>query len=102
MQYFSKLPLAGADKFAAILSEKEIEEEVSIGSWKLILAMRIRREMAEQKISKGAMCARIGINYKELNRILNDRGKKVTLENLQRAAHAVGLSVRMDFVRKAA
>ncbi len=102
MRDFSELPIEGADQFAAILREKGIEEAVSIGSWKLILAMRIRREMADHKVSKVAMCERIGTSRVQLDRILNDRAENVTLETLTRAAHAVGLSIRLDFVKKAA
>jgi antitoxin HicB len=98
MTDFSKLPLMGADRFASILKEKNIEEEVSIGSWKRIIASRLRYEMAEQKISKSAMCARIGTSRPQLERILNENAENVTLETLVRAAHAVGKSVRLDLI----
>lgn len=80
----------------AFLAEAGITEEVDTIAVKRVIAWQIDQAMKEQKISKTEMAARMETSRKQLSRLLNPTDQNVTLATLQRAAKAVGRSLRFE------
>jgi antitoxin HicB len=80
----------------AFLAEEGITEEVTALAIKRVIAWQLDQAMKEQNISKTEMAARMATSRKQLDRVLNPGDENVTLETLQRAAKAVGRSLRLE------
>ncbi len=63
---------------------------------KRVIAWQLQTAMKDKKISKTAMAALMDTSRRQLSRILNPEDGNVTLETLQRAAKAVGYSLRVE------
>lgn len=61
-----------------------------------MIAWQLGEVMKEQKITKTEMAARMATSRKQLDRVLNPQDENVTLETLQRAAKALGRSLRLE------
>ncbi|MET0606697.1 MAG: helix-turn-helix transcriptional regulator [Beijerinckiaceae bacterium] len=80
----------------AFLKAEGVDEQATAIAVKRIIAFRLRQAMAEQKLSKTDMAARMSTSRRQLDRVLNPDDGNVTLETLQRAAVAVGRSLRLE------
>lgn len=80
----------------AFLAEEGITEEAAAIAVKRVIAWQLEQVMKEQQITKTAMAARMETSRKQLDRVLNPQDGNVTLETLQRAAKAVGRSLRVE------
>ncbi len=63
---------------------------------KRVIAWQLAQEMQRQHISKKAMAEKMKTSRVQLDRVLNPADGNVTLETLQRAAQAVGKSLRLE------
>jgi hypothetical protein len=63
---------------------------------KEIIADQIRAAMAEQRLTKTAMAARMKTDRRQLDRLLDPANPSVTLATLRRAAAAVGRTLRVE------
>jgi hypothetical protein len=63
---------------------------------KEIIADQIRTAMAEQRLTKTAMAARMKTDRRQLDRLLDPANPSVTLATLRKAAAAVGRSLRVE------
>lgn len=63
---------------------------------KEIIADQIRVAMAEQRLTKTAMAARMKTDRRQLDRLLDPANPSVTLATLRRAAAAVGRTLRVE------
>ncbi len=63
---------------------------------KEIIADQIRAAMAEQRLTKTAMAARMRTDRRQLDRLLDPGNPSVTLATLRRAAAAVGRTLRVE------
>ena len=81
------------DDFLASEGMLEEAEEVAI---KRVLAWQIAEAMKTQGITKTAMAQRMKTDRRQLDRLLDPDNGSVTLSTLQRAAHAVGRTLRIE------
>jgi DNA-binding phage protein len=82
----------------SFLREEGIHAEATTAALKRVIAWQLREAMRDQKLSKVAMAARMGAPRSQLDRVLNPEDGNVTIDTLQRAARAVGRSVRFELV----
>jgi predicted XRE-type DNA-binding protein len=90
-------PHAGS-RFDDFLKEQGEYETVTAAALKRVLARQISEAMAQQQISKVEMARRLDTSRSQLDRLLDPDNDKVQLDTLQRAAAAVGRSLRIDLV----
>ena len=86
------------EAFADFLEGLGIREDVETQAVKAILADQIRAAMAEGRLSKSAMAARMRTSRRALDRLLDPENDSVTLHTLQRAAYAVGRRLHLQLV----
>ncbi len=65
---------------------------------KRIIAWQLGEEMSKRKLSKTAMAKLMHTSRAQLDRVLNPEDGNVTLETLQRAAKAVGKTLKLELV----
>ena len=78
------------------LNEEGISEQATAIAVKRVIAWQLQQVMKERHISKTDMAARMNTSRRQLDRVLNPDDNNVTLETLQRAAGAVGRSLRLE------
>lgn len=82
--------------FESFLQEEGIAEEVNAAAVKHVLAWQIEQEMEAQHISKAEMARRMHTSRAHLDRLLDPKNDKVQLDTVQRAAAAVGRSLKLE------
>ena len=65
---------------------------------KRVIAWQLGEEMSKRKLSKTAMAKLMHTSRAQLDRVLNPEDGNVTLETLQRAANAVGKTLRLELL----
>ncbi|PHS36887.1 MAG: Fis family transcriptional regulator [Robiginitomaculum sp.] len=83
------------DDFLAEQGMLEVCEEQAI---KEILADQIRAAMQEKQLSKTAMARRMKTSRQALDRLLDPSNVGVTLSTMQKAASAVGRTLRLELL----
>jgi len=78
------------------LEEKGVRDEFEGIAIKKVLAWQIQKEMERQNLTRDAMAKRMKTSREQLNRLLDPKGENVTLTTLQRAAEALGKSLRVE------
>jgi DNA-binding Xre family transcriptional regulator len=78
------------------LNAEGINEEATAIAVKRVIAFQLQQAMHAGKISKTEMAARMETSRQQLSRVLNPNDNNVTLETLQRAAKAVGRTLRFE------
>ncbi len=78
------------------LKEQGIYEEVTADAIKRVLAWQIEQAMKAQKISKAEMARRMHTSRTQLERLLDPSNDKVQLDTVQRAATAVGRTLKFE------
>ncbi len=84
--------------FDEFLEEEGILEEVTAKALKRLLALQLADIMKESKISKTSLAEKLHTSRSQLDRILDPENTTVTLETLERVAHAVGRRLKVEFV----
>ena len=84
--------------FDSWLREEGIQEEVTAGAIKRVLARQVQAAMAERGLSKAEMARRMQTSRSQLDRLLDPKNESVTLSTLQKAAAAIGREVRLELV----
>lgn len=82
--------------FDGFLVEEGLRAEVEAAALKRVLAYQIELEMKQAKISKTAMAARMQTSRTALDRLLDPTNVSVTLQTLERAALALGKSLKIE------
>lgn len=82
--------------FGEFLKEEGIYEEATAHAMKRVLAWQIEQAMAAQGLSKSAMAKRMNTSRAQLDRLLDPENDKVQLDTVQRAAVAVGRTLRLE------
>lgn len=80
------------------LNEEGIREQATATAVKRIIAWQLQQTMKEKRMTKTAMAAQMDTSRQQLNRVLNPEDGNVTIETLQRAAKAVGKSLRLELI----
>ena len=83
--------------FDDFLEEEGLLEEVSARAHKRLLAFQLADIMKESKISKTRLAEKLHTSRSQLDRLLDPENTAVTLESLERVAHAVGRRLRVEF-----
>lgn len=83
-------------EFSDFLNELGIRGEVEAQAIQEILADQIRSAMEKEGLSKTAMAARMRTSRRALDRLLDPRNTSVTLYTMQKAAAALGRSLRLQ------
>ena len=73
-------------------------DEFQAKAIKEVIAWQLQQAMADQKLSKNKMAARMRTSRAQLDRLLDPTAGNVTLETLQRAASVLGRSIRLELV----
>ncbi len=90
-----KHPNAGSS-LEDFLDEEGLREQATAIAVKRLIAWQLQQAMAERKISKTRMAELMETSRRQLSRVLNPEDGNVTLDTLQRAARAVGRSLRIE------
>ena len=79
-----------------VLREDGHLETATAVAVKRVIAWQLQQEMERSKLTKTAMARKMETSRRQLDRVLNPEDGNVTLETLQRAANAVGRSLRLE------
>ena len=82
--------------FDSFLEEEGILEEVEAVAIKRVIAWQIEQEMAAQHITKKAMAERLHTSRSQLERLLDPSNIAVQLVTVVKAAHTLGLRMRIE------
>ena len=83
--------------FNDFLEEDGILEEVSAKAHKRLLALQLADIMKENRITKSNLAKRLETSRSQLDRILDPENTAITIEVLERVAHAVGTKLQIKF-----
>jgi antitoxin HicB len=81
-----------------LLEEDGILEEATDAAIKSVLAWKFEQEMKKKKLSKVKMAEAMNTSRAQLDRLLDPKSGNVTLATMQKAANAVGKSLRVELV----
>jgi antitoxin HicB len=84
------------ETFDEFLAEDGLLAETEDAALKEIIADQIKTAMAQEKLTKTAMAARMHTSRRQLDRLLDPHNPSVTLTTLRRAASAVGRNLRVE------
>lgn len=84
--------------FDSFLEEDGIREEVQDLAQKRVLAWQIEEAMKQSGIKKVQMAERMHTSRTQVERLLDPNNNKVQLDTLQRAARAVGRTLKLELV----
>jgi DNA-binding Xre family transcriptional regulator len=85
----------GSD-FDDFLREEDILEEVTARAHKRLLALQLSEAMEASKISKTQLAERLQTSRSQIDRLLDPDNTTVTLDSLERLAHAVGRQLKVE------
>ena len=83
--------------FDEFLESEGILEEVSAKAHKRLIALQLADIMRENRITKTCLAERLQTSRSQLDRILDPNNTSITLDALERVAHAVGRKLRIEF-----
>jgi antitoxin HicB len=84
--------------FESFLEEEGIRGEVEAVAQKRVFAWQIRQAMGASGITHSEMAERMQTSRSQVARLLDPDNTSVQLDTLQRAAHAVGRSLKLELV----
>ena len=82
--------------FESLMNEEGLYDEVTAVAIKRVLAWQIEEAMKSQKISKQKMAQRMHTSRTQVDRMLDPKNDKVSLETIHRAASVVGKRLRIS------
>ena len=83
--------------FDDFLEEEGILAESEAVAVKRVIAYQLSLVMEKQHISKAAMARQMKTSRSALERLLDPQNTSITLQTLERAAHAIGKRLRIEF-----
>lgn len=81
--------------FDSFLEEEGIYDEVKAVAIKRVIAWQLAQEMEAQHITKKAMADTLHTSRSQVDRLLDPKNASVNLTTLARAAHAVGMRIKI-------
>jgi antitoxin HicB len=81
-----------------LLKEDGVLEEVEARARKRALALQLRRLLDQRELSKSEMAARMKTSRAAVDRLLDESNPSVTLATLEKAARALGATLRIELV----
>ena len=91
-----RLTECNPETFETFLKDEGLHEEATAKALKRVLTWQIAEAMAEQGFTKTEMARRMKTSRAQLDRLLDPDNDKVQLETLQRAASALGRTLRVE------
>ncbi len=85
----------GSD-FNDFLQEEGILEEVTARALKRMLSLQILDAMEQSHLTKTELAQRMATSRSQVDRLLDPDYKTVTLDSLEKLAHAVGRQLRIE------
>ncbi len=85
------------DNFDDFLAEEGILEEVTARAYKRQLALQLQDIMEATHLTKTELAERMQTSRSQLDRLLDPENTAVTLDSLERLAHAVGKRLVVEF-----
>lgn len=82
--------------FDDFLREEGLYEEVSAAAGMRVVLWQIKQEMEARGITKSEMAKRMRTSRSQVDRILNGTGEGITVDTIDRAAKAVGRTIRCE------
>ncbi|QTA93239.1 helix-turn-helix domain-containing protein [Desulfonema magnum] len=82
--------------FDAFLEEEGILEEVSAKAHKRLISLQLSDIMKQSGITKVNLAKRLQTSRSQLDRILDPENTTISLESLERVAHAVGKKLHIE------
>ena len=83
--------------FDDFLEDEGILAESEAMAVKRVIAYQVSQIMEKQHISKTAMARKMKTSRSALERLLDPQNTSITLQTLERAAHAIGKRLRIEF-----
>ncbi len=83
--------------FDSFLEEEGILEEVSARAHKRLLALQLDDILKESKLSREGLAQRLHESPSHVDQLLDPENTSVTLDALERVAHAVGRTLKVEF-----
>jgi antitoxin HicB len=80
------------------LKEEGNRDQTATVAVKRVIAWQLGEEMKRRKLTKTAMADMMATSRAQLDRLLSPTDGNVTIETLQRAAQALGRSIRLELV----
>lgn len=84
--------------FDTFLEEEGIRDEIEVLAQKRVIAWQIEQAMKETGINKVEMAERMHTSRTQVDRLLDPDNNKVQLDTLQRAAQAVGRTLKLELL----
>ena len=78
------------------LAEEGILEEVSARAHKRLLVLQLADIMEQSNLSKGGLAERLQTTRSQVDRLLDPDNTSITLDLLERLAHAVGRELKIE------
>jgi hypothetical protein len=82
--------------FDDFLREEQVFRAVERAAVKRVIAYQIAQEMKRRRLSKSEMAGRMKTSRAALDRLLDPGNSAVTISTLQRAASALGKTLRVE------
>ncbi len=82
--------------FDGFLEEEGLRADTEAAAIKRVIAYQIEIEMKQAKLSKTAMAEKMQTSRTALDRLLDPANASVTLQTLERAALALGKSLKIE------
>ncbi len=82
--------------FDDFLKEEKIYEQVQAAAIKRVVAYQIAEEMKKKNLTKTEMASRMKTSRAALERLLDPDNASITLFTLERAASALGKTLRVE------
>jgi len=79
-----------------LLAEEGILKEVSAKAHKRLLVLQLTDIMQESKLSKDGLAKRLQTTRSQVDRLLDPDNTSITLDLLERLAHAVGRELKIE------
>lgn len=83
--------------FDDFLEEEELLADAEAVAIKRVIAYQVTRMMESKHLSKTAMAKQMHTSRSALDRLLDPTNTSITLQTLERAAHAIGKRLRIEF-----
>jgi len=84
--------------FESFLEAEGLRDEVTVLAQKRVIAWQIEQVMKEARITKVTLAERMHTSRTQVDRLLDPDNDKVQLDTLQRAAHALGRTLKIELV----
>jgi len=84
--------------FEEFLDEEGLRDEVEGLAQKRVLAWQIEQAMEAAGLTKVEMARRMNTSRSQLDRLLDPDNNRVQLDTLQRAARAVGRTLKLELI----